>query len=68
MIYNTFEKKVFLLHPTNVSLMSEGIRIKKSKHKKKFQSFVITVKQLEADNILAVDLMKLENLFILYTK
>ena len=68
MIYNTFEKKVFLPHPTNVSLMSEGIRIKKSKHKKKFQSFVITVKRLEADNILAVYLMKLDNLFILYTK
>ena len=68
MIYNTFEKKVFLLHPTNVSLMSEGIRIKKSKHKNKFQSFVITVKRLEADNILAVYLMKLDNLFILYTK
>ena len=68
MIYNTFEKKVFLLHPTNVSLMSEGIRIKKSKHKKKFQSFVITVKRLEADNILVVYLMKLDNLFILYTK
>ena len=68
MIYNAFENKVFLLHPTNVLPKSEGKRIKKSKHKKKFQSFVITVKKLEADNILAVYLMRLDNLFTLYTK
>ena len=31
-IYNDFENKIFLLHPTNVWPKSKGIRIKKSKH------------------------------------